>query len=200
MRLLDVVGLHAEATSGAPLVVLREHDSPYRVLPIFIGSAEATSIAVALSGRPPLRPLTHDLMAALVEGLGARVDAVEVTALRDGAFLAELAVSGPGGRRRLDSRPSDGVALAVRVGAPLYADEEVLAAAGHVLAERLDDEAIDHAVEEFRGHLESLDPSALSAALGEQGPPPGAGPSGSEEPGEAGEPGEPREPGDREED
>jgi bifunctional DNase/RNase len=121
MRLLDLVGLRVEAASGTPLVILRERSGSRRVLPIFIGGTEAASIAVALSGQRPTRPLSHDLMAELVKSLGARVDAVEVTALRDGAFLAELAVSGPVGDRRLDARPSDGIALAVRLGVPLYA-------------------------------------------------------------------------------
>jgi bifunctional DNase/RNase len=173
MRLLDLVGLHVEATSGTPLVILREHNAPHRVLPIFIGGPEAASIAVALSGQPPPRPLSHDLMAALVESLNARVNAVEITALRGGAFLAELAVSGPNGESRLDARPSDGIALAVRLGVPLYASEDVLSEAGSVLADQPDEDDIDRAVAEFRGYLDRLDPGALSAALGE--PPEGSG-------------------------
>jgi bifunctional DNase/RNase len=168
LKLVDLVGLHVEATSGTPLVILREHDVPHRVLPIFIGGAEAASIAVALSGQTLPRPLTHDLMAALVESLDARVTAVEVTALRDGTFLAELALSGPSGERRLDARPSDGIALAVRSGAPLYAADDVLGEAGSVLGGQLDEEAIDRAVAEFRGSLDRLDPAALSEALREQ--------------------------------
>jgi hypothetical protein len=112
-------------------------------------------------------------MAALVESLDARVTAVEVTALRDGAFLAKLVVSGPSGERRLDARPSDGIALAVRSGAPLYAAEDVLGEAGTVLADQPDEEAVDRAVAEFRGYLDRLDPAALSAALGEQPEVPG---------------------------
>jgi uncharacterized protein len=170
MKLVDLVGLHVEATSGAPLIIVREHEAPYRVVPIVIGGAEAASIAVALSGEVPPRPMSHDLMAALVTGLGARVDRLEVTALREGAFLAELAVSGPNGPRRLDARPSDGIALAVRMGAPLYVGEDVLDEAGAVLAERPDEQAIDDAVDEFRSRLEGLDPGALAAALGEPSP------------------------------
>jgi bifunctional DNase/RNase len=165
MKRLDVVGLHVEATSGAPLVVLRERDAPRRVLPIFIGGAEAASIAIALAGEAPPRPLSHDLMAALVKSLGARVKAVEITALQNGAFFAELAVSGPDGERRLDARPSDSIALAVRLDAPLYAGEDVLSEAGGELVDQPDEEAIDRAVAEFRTYLEGLDPAALSAAL-----------------------------------
>lgn len=176
MKLVDLVGLHVEATSGTPLVILREHDSPHRILPIFIGGAEAASIAVALTGGQPPRPLSHDLMASLVVSLNARVHTVELTALREGAFIAELALSGPGVERRLDARPSDGIALAVRLGVPLYASEDVLDEAGTELAERPDEEAIDHAVAEFRGYLDRLDPDALSAALGEPPEPPGTEP------------------------
>lgn len=179
MKLVDLVGLHVEATSGAPLIIVREHEAPYRVVPIVIGGAEAASIAVALSGEVPPRPMSHDLMAALVTGLGARVDRLEVTALREGAFLAELAVSGPNGPRRLDARPSDGIALAVRMGAPLYVGEDVLDEAGAVLAERPDEQAIDDAVDEFRSRLEGLDPGALAAALGEPSQDPGTGSSAS---------------------
>lgn len=189
MKPVDLVGLHVEATSGTPLVIVRERDAPYRVVPIVVGGAEAASIAVALSGQPPPRPLSHDLMVTLLTDLGARVDRLEVTELRDGAFLAELAVSGPAGQRRLDTRPSDGIALAVRLGAPLYVSEEVLDEAGAVLAERPDEQAIDDAVDEFRGYLEGLDPEALAAAFGEPPEaPPGSGGRPGEEPpeGEAG--------------
>src|SRR4051812_1306145 len=97
---VDVVGLHVEASTGAPLVLLRERASPHRVVPIFIGKSEATSIAIALSGQSAPRPLTHDLMAALVDRLDVHVDSVEVTDLVDGAFIATLNLSGATGGRR----------------------------------------------------------------------------------------------------
>jgi uncharacterized protein len=180
MELVDLVGLHVEATSGTALIIVREHEAPFRVVPIVVGGAEAASIALALSGQRPPRPLSHDLMATLVVELGARIDRLEVTALREGAFLAELAVSGPTGSRRLDARPSDGIALAVRVGAPVYVSEDVLDQAGAVLAEQPDEQSIDDAVDEFRSYLEGLDPEALAAALREarDGPPEPGGASG----------------------
>ena len=143
MKPVDLVGLHIEASSGTPLALLREQDSPHRVVPIFIGRPEAVAIAMALREEQPARPLTHDVMAAIVEGVDAHVDAVEVTGLRDGTFLAELAVSGPGGHHRVDARPSDGIALAVRLGAPLFVSEEVLDEAGAILSEAPTDEADD---------------------------------------------------------
>jgi bifunctional DNase/RNase len=164
MKLVDLIGLHIEATSGAPLVLLREHDAPHRVLPIFVGGPEAASIAVALSGQVSPRPLTHDVMASLVQSLDARVEAVEVTDLRDGAFLAAISVSGPAGEHRLDTRPSDAIALAVRLGTPLFVSNEVLDEAGTVISEEPDEESIDEVVAEFREFLAELDPVAFADA------------------------------------
>lgn len=176
MKHVDLVGLHLEASSGAPLVLLREEDEPHRMLPIFIGGPEAASIALALSGQEPPRPVTHDLFAALLETLDVTVDHVEVTEVRDGTFLAELAVRGPSGGRRLDSRPSDAIALAVRVHAPMYVSDEVLDEAGAIVSEVSeealeeegpDDEVIDDEVARFRSFLEELEPGAFQAGEGD---------------------------------
>ncbi len=157
VKQVELIGLAVEAGSDAPVVLLRERDEPHRVLPIFIGPVEATAIALALGDETPPRPLTHDLLATLVDTAQARVERVEVTELRDGTFLADLAVSGPAGERRVDSRPSDAIALAVRVDAPLYVAGAVLDEAGTVLAETLDEEAIDEEVARFRSLLQTLD-------------------------------------------
>ena len=117
MREVELAGIALEATTGTPVVVLREESAPNRLLHIFVGPLEAASIAMAASGQIPPRPQTHDLMVTLVEELGGRVDAVEVTELDEGSFLARLNIEGPGGRRFVDSRPSDAIALAVRLGA-----------------------------------------------------------------------------------
>jgi bifunctional DNase/RNase len=142
VKLVDLVGLHIESTSGAPLVLLREHEAPFRVVPIFVGAPEAVAIAAGMNGDVPGRPMTHDVMAGLIETLDAHVVAVEVTGLRNGAFLAELAVDGPHGARRVDSRPSDAIALAVRTGAPLFVADAVLEAAGSLILESTDEESI----------------------------------------------------------
>ena len=168
MKLVEIIGLHIEATSGTPLVLLREHDEPHRVLPIFVGGPEAASIGLALSGEAAPRPLTHDVMAALMTSVDAHVDAVEVTDLRDGAFLAELAISGPTGGMRLDTRPSDAIALAVRLGAPLFVSDAVLEEAGTLFVDEADEEeAIDDEVAEFRALLDDLDPSEIVGAIAE---------------------------------
>jgi len=169
-RPVDIVGLHVETTTGAPLVLLREHDLPHRVLPIFIGGSEAASIALALSGEKPQRPLAHDLMAAIVTSLDSHVDSVEVTAVVDGAFTAQLTLSGPSGGHRLDTRPSDAIALAIRLGTPLYVNEDVLAQAGSLIEDLVedttdlvdndtDDEAIERDIADFRLFLDGIDAS-----------------------------------------
>jgi bifunctional DNase/RNase len=176
MRHVDLMGIHVEALSGAPVLLLREETEPHRVLPIFVGAAEATAIALAATGQVPPRPLTHDLLATVLETLDAHVDAVEVTGIRDGAFLAELALSGPDGKHRIDSRPSDAIALAVRVGAPVLVSESVLDAVGTMIttAEHdggADEQAIDAAVDEFRRLLDNIDPTQLAAAIADDVPP-----------------------------
>jgi hypothetical protein len=159
MRPVDVLGLNVESGNGMSLVLLREQDAPHRVLPIFIGGREAVAIALALSGQSPLRPLTHDLLAALIESLDARVDHVEVTEVREGTFVAELAVVGPHGGVSLDSRPSDAIALALRLDAPLFASDAVLAEAGALVSTGSDERAIDEEVGRLRAFLDEVDAS-----------------------------------------
>lgn len=156
MKLVELAGIQLDPTTGANLLVLREHDAPHRLLPIVIGGIEAASIAIAATGQRLPRPLTHDLMASLVESLDGHLDAVEVTDLLDGSFLAQLAVSGPTGERHVDTRPSDAIALAVRLHAPLFVSEHVLDQAGAM--PDVDSGTIDSEVEDFRTFLEELHP------------------------------------------
>lgn len=178
MKRVELAGLAVEESSGTPVVFLREDDEPHRLLPIFVGGPEAAAIALAVSGNVPPRPLTYDLMASLVENLAGHVDSVEVTELRDGAFLASLAIHGPAGERRLDTRPSDAIALAVRLGAPLFVAEEVLDEAGTEPTVEVDEGAIDEAVDEFRSFLDEVDASQFSLGPGELPPPEGDGADG----------------------
>jgi uncharacterized protein len=167
MRPVDVLGVNVEVPNGAPFVLLREHDAPNRVLPISVGAPEALAIGLALSNTSPPRPLTHDLVVALLDHLHAHVDHVEVTALLDGTFHAELALQGPAGERRIDSRPSDAIALALRVDAPVFASEDVLDEAGTIPsvvtdADAVDEEAIEAEVARFRTLLDDLEPDQLA--------------------------------------
>src|ERR687897_2499378 len=171
MKPVDVFGLNMEAGTGMSLVLLREQDAPHRVLPIFIGAREVVAIALALSGQSPPRPLTHDLLAALIESLDARVDHVEVTEVREGTFMAALAVRGPHGGGSLDSRPSDAIALALRLDAPLFASDAVLDEAGAFVATGPDEDAIDDDVERFRTFLNEVDPAEFEERGGHDEPP-----------------------------
>jgi bifunctional DNase/RNase len=106
-----------------------------RYLPIWIGSAEADAIAIKLQNVELSRPLTHDLLHSVISTLGASVDYIVVSELKEDTFYARLALSIDGVRVDIDSRPSDALALAVRVGAPIYAEEAVLEKAGIILEE-----------------------------------------------------------------
>jgi bifunctional DNase/RNase len=171
MRPVDVLGLDVEAGNGFPLVLLREQEAPHRVLPIFIGGREAVAIAMALTGEPSPRPLTHDLLAAVIETLDARVDHVVVTEVREGTFVATLALQGPHGSASVDSRPSDAIALALRFNAPLFASDEVLDEAGALVSGEADERVIDDAVDRFRAFLDDVDPREFETHEEPNGPP-----------------------------
>ncbi len=116
------------------VVILKEKGSN-RYLPIWIGPAEADAIAVKLQNVELSRPLTHDLLQSVISTLGASVDYIVVSGLKEDTFYARLALSVDGVKLDIDSRPSDALALAVRVGAPIYAEESVLEKAGIILEE-----------------------------------------------------------------
>lgn len=116
-------------------VVILKEKGTNRYLPIWIGPAEADAIAVKLQNIELSRPLTHDLLQSVISSLGASVDYIVVSGLKEDTFYARLALSIDGDKLDIDARPSDALALAVRVGAPIYAEESVLEKAGIVLEE-----------------------------------------------------------------
>jgi uncharacterized protein len=152
---LSLIGVRVEVPTNQPIVLLREEGGT-RFLPIFIGSPEATAIVYALQGMETPRPMTHDLFKTVLDGLAVTVERVEITALQDGTFYAEIELDREGTKSRISSRPSDAIALAVRFGAevPIYADEAVLDEAG-VLFEADEEE---HEVEQFREFLDNITP------------------------------------------
>jgi uncharacterized protein len=179
---VDLIGIQLDPLSGAAALVLREHDAPNRLLPIIVGRADASSVAIAASGSSMPRPMTHDLMASVVDALDGHLDAVEVTELHEGTFLANLTISGPTGQRRIDTRPSDAIALAVRLQAPLFVSEAVLDEAGALPIDEPETEAdqlalevaIDAEVDQFRAFLDDLDPTDFidtTATDGDEAPP-----------------------------
>ncbi len=114
-------------------VVMLKEKTTDRYLPIWIGPAEADAIAVRLQGVSVPRPMTHDLMQSIVDILGGSVNSIVVSDLRDDTFFAKVILNIDGGQMEVDSRPSDAIALAVRVEAPIYAEDVVLEKAGIVL-------------------------------------------------------------------
>ena len=116
-------------------VVILKEKGTNRYLPIWIGPAEADAIAVKLQNVELSRPLTHDLLQSVISTLGASVEYIVVSGLKEDTFYARLALIIDGGALDIDSRPSDALALAVRVGAPIYAEESVLEKAGIILDE-----------------------------------------------------------------
>jgi len=129
LRAAEVLRIHVEERTGAPVLLLRERDGS-RVLPIWIGPAEARAIAAALAGEIPPRPQTHDLARTLVETLGARIEQVVVTELREGTFYAEIHLARGGHRQVVDARPSDAVALALRARRPIFVRSRLFDEAG----------------------------------------------------------------------
>jgi len=113
-------------------VVLLKETNGKRYLPIWIGQHESEAIAMHLQGASVPRPLTHDLLTSIITQLGAHLDYVLVNDLVNGTFFARLALTHPSGLTLIDSRPSDAIALAVRLGAPIYAEPDVLIKAGIV--------------------------------------------------------------------
>ena len=154
---MELVSVEApERPTRTPVVILREVAGQRRVLPIFIGVPEAQAIALTMQNIETPRPMTHDLMKNLLDEVGAQVERITVTELREGTFFAEIIVSSPGEVRTVSSRPCDAIALAIRIGSPIYAEEEVLEEAGRV--EQPDEEEAEQVVEQFRDFIDHVNP------------------------------------------
>ena len=138
-----------------PIVLLKVTDSE-EVLPIWIGHAEALSIELKLQGKSFDRPLTHDLLRASIESLGATVTKVAVTDLKDNTFFAKVYLHRDNEVFAIDARPSDSIALAVRTNAPIYVSETVFE--NHKRALQENQESKESADEALRKYLRDLDP------------------------------------------
>ena len=154
---LSLVGVRVELPSNQPIVLLKEADGD-RYLPIWIGAVEATAIAFALQGIQTPRPMTHDLMRDLLNDAGVAVERIVINELVDQTFFALIRMASNGETKEVSSRPSDAIALAVRINAPIYAAEEVLEQAG---IELKDDEETE--VEKFREFLDQVSPEDFAA-------------------------------------
>jgi len=157
---MRLVGVRVEMPTNNPIVLLRESEGEHRVLPIFIGPVEATAIAFALQGVVTQRPMTHDLIKHLLEALGVSVQRILITELRERTFYAEIEMTSGGSSCTVSSRPSDALALAARLGTPIYAAESVLDEAGVAVS---DEDVADDEVERFREFLEGVNPEDFAS-------------------------------------
>ena len=157
---MHLVGVRVEMPTNSPIVLLREAQGQHRVLPIFIGPVEATAIAFAQNGVVTARPLTHDLLRDLLLALGVGVDRIVITELRERTFYAEIQMTRGNAGCAVSSRPSDAIALAARLGTPIFADETVLDEAAVAVSEEEDP---DDEVEKFRKFLEGVNPEDFAS-------------------------------------
>lgn len=127
---VDIVGLSTSPSSGGAYALVLGEIEGNRRLPIIIGAFEAQAIALELENIQPPRPMTHDLLRDLFETVGAEILDVVIDELREGTFFAKIRFIHNGDDGQLDARPSDAVAVAVRVGAPIYVAPAVLEEAG----------------------------------------------------------------------
>ncbi|HVA74860.1 MAG TPA: bifunctional nuclease family protein [Acidimicrobiales bacterium] len=157
---MHLSAVRVELPSNTPILLLQEVQGSHRTLPIYIGPAEAQAIAFAQQGVETPRPMTHDLMKDLLDELGAHIDRVVITELRDRTFFADIHLLSAGQRHVISARPSDAVALALRADTAIYAEEALLDAEGVLLP--VDDEAeppeADELVSEFRQFIEGIRP------------------------------------------
>jgi uncharacterized protein len=158
VRQMEVIGVRVEMPSNSPIVLLKEAQGD-RYLPIWIGAVEATAIAFAQQGMVSLRPLTHDLFRDVLEVLNVQLRTVNITALRDGIFYADLVFSNGA---EVSARPSDSIALALRTGAQIFASEEILDEAGVAIPEEPEDNETE--VEKFREFLDTISPEDFGRA------------------------------------
>jgi hypothetical protein len=145
---VTIRALVVDPSTNSPVVILaKPDDNAY--LPIWIGVCEANAIAIKLEGVASPRPMTHDLMGSILRDLGCSLDRIVIHSLDESVFHASLHVNGPGGEHHeIDARPSDAIALALRLEAGVYVDPNVLARA--VVAEVSQEEALKAMLEELR--------------------------------------------------
>jgi len=154
---MELTGVRVELPTNQPIVLLRERGGE-RYLPIWIGAAEAAAIALSLQGVVTPRPMTHDLLKNILEDLTVEVQRIVVTELRDSTFYATIALQRGADGFEVSSRPSDAIALAVRMAVPIFAEEGVLDEASILIPGDEDEE-----VEKFREFLDNVSPEDFAS-------------------------------------
>jgi bifunctional DNase/RNase len=157
---MTVAGVRIEFPSNSPIVLLREAEGE-RFLPIWIGQSEAQAIAIGQQGLATPRPMTHDLLKNILEEMAVQVTSITITELRDGVFHAVIGLQRNGSSYEISSRPSDAIALAVRLDCKIFANEDVLEEASILIppdGEGEPEEEKEKQVQEFREFLENVTP------------------------------------------
>lgn len=152
---MKVKGLTLDPLTNMPIVILKD-DNGKRALPIWVGIFEANAIALEIEKVTTPRPMTHDLIKNILEGLKAKVMKVIVNDLKDNTFYAQITLSLNGTETNIDSRPSDAIALALRVNAPIFVAEKVLKEAKSI--DLSDQDLKDDDKEKWKKWLENLKP------------------------------------------
>lgn len=150
---VELVDADVDREVGVPRMILRELGGAGRQLTIFIGGVEMHAIQLAVEGHEPPRPMTHDLFRDVLAELDVTLERVVITELRESTYFAELHLSLKGQAKVVSSRPSDAVALAVRIGCRMFVDEDVLAEAASA-----PEAAADDVVEQFREFIDRVNP------------------------------------------
>ncbi|MDQ7773569.1 MAG: bifunctional nuclease family protein [Elusimicrobiales bacterium] len=167
------VKIYSIATSLSESIIFLDETDGSRILPIWIGPSEAQAIAIRLSGYPSPRPMTHDLLFALIRELGYTLEKVVIKDINDNTYysLIHLASRSGGESKAVDARPSDAIAMAVRFGCPIYVSEAVFSKTQVLSKPITEDEVV-----KFREDLKNLKPNdIISQLLKEPGPPGGPG-------------------------
>jgi len=150
-----VAHLGVDQATKSPVVLLREKDGE-RVLPIWIGPAEASAIAMELQGVKAQRPMTHDLLRHVIVGLGGELRRVTITTVRDNTYFAELLLQRDADMVQVDARPSDSIALALRLHAPIFTTDDLLDHVGSEAGTPAPERRLD--ADSLKQYLEKLDP------------------------------------------
>lgn len=148
---MSLEGVRIEMTTQKPIILLREEEGT-RYLPIWIGPYEATAIALEMAGVKPPRPMTHDLIKTIFETFGAKIDKVVVNDLKENTFYATIFITKDSDIYEIGSRPSDAIAMAVRINCPIYVSRSVLNSAGITIT------SIDEEVKKFKDFLDNVKP------------------------------------------
>src|SRR5918912_3295041 len=169
---VTVARLGLDSVSNSYVVILQEKEGR-RLLPIWIGQPEAESIVMQMKGLRPPRPLTHDLCKRLITGMGGALRRVQITKVQDNTYFAELHIYRGEDVFHIDARPSDSIAIALRLSAPIYAQESLLTAIaveeadeseseepdyGAAAAESASGEQMEMTGEELKEHLKRMRP------------------------------------------